>query len=563
MKLQHLSIIFVIIILPISLVLSAYIQAQTTALNEQTEYDGRLIASTYDAIKAYQLNTLNNSTSNVANSKIRDIEASANTFFNSLSSSFGMSGYSASTLKSYVPALVYTMYDGYYIYTPFNNRNDLGIDDDGENIYGLKPYVYYSCRYRKDDNNDIVITYALDNYIAIQGIINGEYVNDGGYLLDDVGIYKASSQYYYSNILCNFGTTDNPLHETLYQSVPDKNGTLTSYPYRKINGTSYYLDEDNEEVFYFFNGARATQASKATSEETYNEYRDKILNNDSAFLYYKEAYEFTKKVRDTYGLDKWVSSKYACDESGNKIELSDNSEALIFKEKYNGISIEYADSAFNVHRKAVIRYTIETNLSTAISAYTSAQGSDYDFQMPKLQEDEWDLLMENVSLISFFQGIYSAGSIYNGYAIVTNNATDEVVQEKDIYMVVKNKSDSSTEYHKIIDKDFQILTGNEYSEVYGVLALDCKRRSVSINGSTYYFYPEGASACYSCVVNQTDVVSMDNKDIYEYLKSNYSGNSIRLLWVLNWDYYQALGRERYSAYKVRYMQLDENGHPAY
>jgi hypothetical protein len=116
------------------------------------------------------------------------------------------------------------------------------------------------------------------------------------------------------------------------------------------------------------------------------------------------------------------------------------------------------------------------------------------------------------------------------------------------------------EYHKITDKDFMISTLANISVSYGVLGLDCKRRSVSINGNTYYFYPEGASACYSCMVNQTNVLSMDNKDVYEYLKG-FSSKGIQ--YYVKLKYYQALGRERYSAYKVRYMQLDENGHPAY
>ena len=43
---------------------------------------------------------------------------------------------------------------------------------NGESIYGLKPYIYYSCRYKPNDNSDFVITYSLDSYITIQGIID-------------------------------------------------------------------------------------------------------------------------------------------------------------------------------------------------------------------------------------------------------------------------------------------------------------------------------------------------------------------------------------------------------
>ena len=60
MKLQHLAVIFVIIIVPISLVMASYIQNQIDAIVMQTDYDRTLISATYDAVKAFQLNTVNN-----------------------------------------------------------------------------------------------------------------------------------------------------------------------------------------------------------------------------------------------------------------------------------------------------------------------------------------------------------------------------------------------------------------------------------------------------------------------------------------------------------------------
>lgn len=520
MKLQHLSIIFVIIILPISLVLSVFIESQADALNLQTEYDSRLISATYDAVKAFQLNTLNNSTSNVANSKIRDIEASVNTFFNSLSSSFGLTGYRANTIKQYVPAIVYTMYDGYYIYTPFDNKNNLGINNDGNTIYGLKPYVYYSCRYIKG-NDDIVITYSLDNYITIQGMINGEYVNDAGYLLSNV---EVNGEY------ITYDGIDIKKEGTLTQKLVGYNFEL---PYIKEKGTTYYLDEAEGRVFYLLNGTEVNQAKAGTV--IYEEYKNKIENNSSAISYYKEAYEFTKRVKDKYKLDKWVSSKYACDENGKYYEsekyseLSDNSGNKIFAD--NKIPIEYDNSAFNVHRLAIIRHSIETNLAVAIAGYNKYFDGTNDFQMPNLREDEWDLIMNNVSIISFLQGINTKGNMYNGYAIVTNNSTKEVVQPENIYIVENN------EYHKITDKD---LIDKDLINAYGALSLDFKRRSIiDLSGITNYYYPESALACSNCIINQSEAPILDENGIYKYISNIKNQN-------LKQKYYTALGRERYG-----------------
>lgn len=75
MKLQYLTVVFILIILPISLVLSFYIQGQINTVTLQTKYDAKLISSTYDSVKAFQLNTVNNTESDISNSKIRDVQA--------------------------------------------------------------------------------------------------------------------------------------------------------------------------------------------------------------------------------------------------------------------------------------------------------------------------------------------------------------------------------------------------------------------------------------------------------------------------------------------------------
>ena len=163
MKIQGLAVIAIVIILPMAIILNTYSASQIKTLDLQISYDSKLQSATYDAIKAFQMNMSNSTTSDLANSKMRDIQASITTFYNSLSSHFDMAGYGEDVLKDYVPAIVYTLYDGYYIYSTYNNTLDVKNDvtnpsgdefysqasyQNGENIYGLKPYIYYSCRYK-------------------------------------------------------------------------------------------------------------------------------------------------------------------------------------------------------------------------------------------------------------------------------------------------------------------------------------------------------------------------------------------------------------------------------
>lgn len=91
MKLQNMTIIFSIIVIPITLILSAYIGVQIDTAVLAQKYDTKLLDATHDAVVAFELNTINNKYSTNADSLRRDIKAAVNTFSTSLSAGFGMS----------------------------------------------------------------------------------------------------------------------------------------------------------------------------------------------------------------------------------------------------------------------------------------------------------------------------------------------------------------------------------------------------------------------------------------------------------------------------------------
>lgn len=213
MKIQGLAVLAIILILPMAIILNSYSANEIKTVDLQMNYDSRLKVATYDGIKAFQMNMSNSMTSDFSDSKMRDIKAAIKTFYNSLASQFSMTGYGEDVLQDYVPAIVYTLYDGYYIYSDY--KNDLDVygpnneDGDrfysdatyknGEDLYGLKPYVYYSCRYQ-NGNIDVVITYSLDSYITIQGTIGSKVVNESGYLLSNVSVSVSGDDVYYRGI---------------------------------------------------------------------------------------------------------------------------------------------------------------------------------------------------------------------------------------------------------------------------------------------------------------------------------------------------------------------------
>ena len=120
MKLQYLIVIFIIIIIPIALIFAYYLNLQAETVRIQTDYDEKLQEATNEMMEAYELNTTEWSSeySTLANVKRRDIMASINVFTTSLSNKLGVGGSAKENILNYVPAIVYIMYDGYYIYTP-------------------------------------------------------------------------------------------------------------------------------------------------------------------------------------------------------------------------------------------------------------------------------------------------------------------------------------------------------------------------------------------------------------------------------------------------------------
>lgn len=589
MKIQELAIIFIIIILPISLVLSVYTQNQVQTINTQTLYDNRLTSATYDAMRAYQLNAANSTTSDMSNSKTRDIEASVSAFRNSIMTAFELNGFTANELNSYIPALVYTMYDGLYIYSPYSNIAEVNTDanadeevkikTEGQKEYGLKPYISYSCRY-KTTNIDVVITYSLDNHIAVKGMIGREYVNKEGYLIDGIECsINPDEEIKINDEIENATIKYNHIEigkERLKEYLPLSIDENAAYPYAKINGTKYYLIDDKEgdqQIVYVSNGFFRTQCKSTDSDKTaFNAYKNIIENNYMAKEYYYEAYKFTHWFKNsglsalTYGdaLDEVLVKN--SDGSGAEQEYREiwpenttpifqfNSSSDIKDIKNN---IENETSTFNQHRLAVIRYKIENNLAIAISNYNAYSGATkVVFQMPELKEDEWDQIIHNISLISFLQGLPIGEKTYNGYTLVTNSESEEVVLEGNIFMLGESANEEKV-YYRIGDVELEnggtatLNAGNYGDKVSaGRLNLDFKRRYVTDTSQTqtyYYYQMRNFKASYNSVVMQDKVTTFD--DIYKYINGNEVSKDYKIA------FYTALGRERQGSSAVDMISI--------
>ena len=577
MSLDKLAVIFIIIILPISLALNVYTDYQSKTLNLQASYDAKLNTATSDALKAYQLNAFNESTSNLSVSKMRDIKAAANTFLNSISTNFNMVGFSKDSIQNYIPALVFTMYDGFYIYSKFDNTlteneykerhydaaSGTYIEEstykNGQELYGLKPFISYSCRYQRGEE-DFVISYSLDNYISIQGKVKVgseiKWINDAGYLIDISKI-----QYNPQNSYIIYRERTITKEDIQWETVGKDR-----YRYKKINGVKYYYDENHvnsrgdsdPKWFSLLNG-----------DKNYINAKYNLKGDYSAYNYYKDAYDFTKRVRDTYGLanlkptdaygiveEKQEDGSFTQKRVSlvNELNQAESNVSIFGSDFAKGI--EEPTSNFNEHRLAVIKYVIQRDLSIAIKNYNKYSPVGADFQMPKLEESEWDKILNNITLISFLQGLPIGGKIYNGCSVVANNKNDEVVTEKSIYIGVNDGGTEDNYYYSPLYKSFP---SGEEVVLTGIFNVDLERRSIESGDASIEpdnYYPKYYLAAYDSIVSPTGNANISaektdianglfayNDNIYTYMDKNANEKVAT-------TYYTALGRERNSTYKI-------------
>lgn len=533
MKLQHIIIIFLIIIVPIVLVLSAYINSNIKTIKNQTAYKSSLINSTYDSIKAFQLNTANNMYSTISNSKIRDIEAAINVFYSSLATSLGTSGYSQDDLKSYVPSIIYTLYDGYYIYSKYYDT----VEKDYK--YGLKPFISYSCRYVKGSNYDFVVNYTLDNTITIIGKVKGEYVTKTGHLL-----------YLKDN---NDIPNEEILKESLITLDDNNNQEFKEYEYTIYNSQKIYK-EPNEDKFFFYSSEYKKDYISNQNVLSNVKVSNGHLYSTSANKYYTEAKIFTDWVNEKLSD---ITQKDAVDASGNQINdfATNIGNEKIFKISNTNNPLA-TSSTFNEHRMNVIRKSLEDNVTKAIAAFSKHSTIQYQFAMPKLTEDEWYKIENNVCIITFLQGLPIGGKMFNQYCVVSNDTNKETVGNNSVYII-----DTTGEYHKPGCKTLiKRLANNNANILQAYPSSEFKVKKISLTGADSnahtqitdstdglyaYFYPEEYTACYDCIVTASNVYSTDDI-INDNVKDN-EGNKINITNIRT-IYLTALARSRYDLY---------------
>lgn len=461
--------------------------------------------ATYDGIKAFEINASYNELSNVSDTLGENVEAAISTFMQSLSINMGVSGYNKNHMKDYVPAVLFTLYDGYYIYSPTRVVNE---HNETEYKYMLKPYNYYTVRYKQDDRNDVIINYTLDNYIVVYGWIRGEYKIKSGYLI--------------SNDRSSFVEQEETIWEIVPWATTSENKRLAPDK-KEVTSNSYIPNEDEYR--------RVTGNTSGRIEYLYPRNDVYYIEPSSAKKYYENAIE-EQWIKDNL---EWITPRLAMrnNEYLRKTypeEGEFDSSTQIFKIDDDN-DPEDSTSIFTQHKTNVIKYSIQDNLNQAITEYSQGSTASYDFKLPKLDVNEWDLVSSNICMLTFMQGVPMGTKYYNNYALVQSRTNSLYVSPDSLYFINDENGDGIADdgyYHKIDCPELSKTSG----KVIGFSNFDFLLKKSDLKADDAY-YRHNDLACYHCIVG-----------------SNYESYDWKNDTRLSRAYYTALAREKYRKYKV-------------
>lgn len=261
-----------------------------------------------------------------------------------------------------------------------------------------------------------------------------------------------------------------------WKDIPLKH-ELKSYVYyskeyqngNKILTLNYSLD--NYVVAYYYDKVQSTYESKAgyleviPSTDIARTNFLANLNDETARRYYENAWSFTEWYNEVLNNINY--------EDKNKLAINADNSAL-----------PGATSKFNDEKHEVIKESITSNLIPAMNIY--------DFEMPRLTDNDWDLVLNNVCFIAFLQNMPAGTTTYNNYTIAVSTENKETVNENDIYFVNIENGGVIGSYHRIwCDK------------------LDANDANKSIRGYNKTEFKNNESlkhvpACYHCMVRASN-----------------------------------------------------------
>ena len=404
MKIQHWAIIFLIIMIPFSIVCRNVINNKILLLKDETRYNNIIDNASFDAVA--QLKEFDNEFGMGKNIPLTAsiMDACIDRFFNTLCVNFNLPA-NRQTAEAYfcryIPAIIIIGYDGLYVYSCETTAN--GFE------FKLKPKIPYSYKF----SNNIIINFTLDNYVKL---FLPSDVFASGYTLETdstgaeytggsvvIGGYVGNFVDYNGNNIDDFAE-GRALGITVQDNVPS---LFNPYGIKlsDINEIKSFLatmtvktanNDGNLSYFLYVWGHNVNWASNSPPQMLAN-----LLITDGKSPDYKNSLQYNvdfTKVNVDYQYDDQNVIK--TDAAGNVIGQA---------------------SAFHQLRRETIVNTIVKTLTAEFNehnAYAKSLGVQYTFTIPNISRDQWNNTIDDISILSFIQGLpMGTDKFYNNYSL--------------------------------------------------------------------------------------------------------------------------------------------------
>lgn len=358
MKLQHFAIIFLIIILPFSIICRNTMSNYGMTLKDQVRLNNTIDAATQDALDT--LVELNDEFQMLYFNERFDItqqlaEQSVKSFFQTMSINFNMPyvpGQTESYFSMYIPAIVIVAYDGFFIYS---------VDEAGDGTYAYQmspkiPYAYF------DEETGTIVHFTLGNYVRLftnNQMYEGELKSNF-----EKGPEGSETKYleYVTGFGYNYGTMGSSETSALLSMIPE-------------------LTEDMSIII-------------------------EALRKHNSSLVPRFLIPPVNEANDP----KFTSLNFI-EASGDLIPLLRD---------YDGQTDLEASNFHRLRRETIIK-VITDALKEEINehtTYASMFGSTYQFSLPDVARDDWMNSINDISVMSFIQGMpVGVNMFYDNYAL--------------------------------------------------------------------------------------------------------------------------------------------------
>ena len=344
MKLQHYAIVFLIVILPFSIICRSKMTNYSLMLKDQVRLNNVIDSATQDALD--MLVELNDEFQMLDLDERFDItqtlaEESVKSFFQTLAINFNMPyihGTTENYFSMYVPAIVIVAYDGFFIYS---------VDDTPTGFsYQMSPKIPYAYF---DEATGTLVHFTLGNYVTL-------YTNDN--------VYKG-------NLTCNY----------------------------------------KEEALALYNEWSALTLQELSESTKEMSVLIEALIQESNGLGYSLVPNFL--IPDSSG-------------DSDTIPLLKDYDRLTDNQNTSETTVAVASKFHEIRRETIItliRETLQQEINDH-NTYASILGSTYDFALPQIANDEWTNSINDISVMSFIQGMkIGTNMYYDNYALSGSRIT--------------------------------------------------------------------------------------------------------------------------------------------